>query len=323
LKKKVIKFLSLMVALLLMIPCTSVNARVVGASISGPTSLKAGNTYNYSASFTSTEGTKIKKYVWSISGGKGVSMSSSGNKCTLRLNNSASGGGVLRVTAQGADGSSASREIGFNITPQSTKPSTTKRSTTKQSTTKKATTTKQSTTKKPTTTKRPNTTKRVTTTTPGTTKSYNPNETLPSTTEEGTSEEDTSEKVPDTDIEEPTTVPETTQHPENVDPGVVPTTLELKVSVSETNEMLFEWNECDAEFYNLYVSADGENFSLIYSGTNTYYRASKLKRNTQYKVVVEALNTVNGEASASDRSEEKEFSTPKLTLIEKIKNFFK
>lgn len=317
LKKKIISALSVFLMILLTFTnSVTAFAKVTSVSISGSSSLKAGNSYSYSASATLTNNTKISSYKWHLYGGHGVFLSQSGKTCRLNLSRAASGSGSLVVVVTGSDGTTASREIGFNITaaPKTTKKQTTRKQTTKRQTTKKRSTTKRKQTPKPKTTKKqttrhatkPSTTHKFTTQPKTTTQRLvTETTTVPNTTTTASSEEDTQSGTSMGTTQSTTA----TKHPALVG------NVNVECSVTD-NEANLKWNKLNCEKYNVYLKSE-DNYILIYSGTANSYRCNNLIPGTTYKVIVESVDSTK-----TIKSKEASFDVPKLSVWQQISKLF-
>lgn len=316
-KKKIISVLSILLIILLTLTNSmTAFAKVTSVRISGSSSLKAGRSYSYSASATLTNNTKISSYKWHLYGGHGVSLSQSGKTCRLNLSSAASGSGSLVVVVTGSDGTTASREIGFNITaaPKTTKRQTTRRQTTKKQTTKKKSTTKRKQTDKPKTTKKQTTRH---TTKPSTTHKFT---TQPKTVTQRLVTETT--KVPNTtttvsseeDTQSGTSMGATQSTTATKQPA---STGNINVECSVTaNEVNIKWNKLNCERYNVYLKSE-DKYILIYSGTANSYRCNNLIPGTTYKVIVESVDPAK-----TIKSKETSFDISKLSVWQQISKYF-
>lgn len=244
------------------------------ASISGPSYVKANNTYTYTATFSGKEGVTATNYEWSIVRGKGVTLSPSGRTCRATIGNRGNGYVNIKVVITGSDGSTATGSFNINISANETttaaptttttqKPTTTKKVTTTQ---KPTTTSPPATTKAPTTKKAPVTTKKETTTKKSTTKK--------DTTTETTTETTTAEVSEAVDEEELLTVEEN---------------ITLNVRVNDDDTVTFSWTGEEAQLYDIYITSNNNDYYLIYEGSNKTYVSSKLQKGVKFAVLVEGL----------------------------------
>lgn len=301
-KKMLRSLLCIVMIFCMMLPVTSYAAKpaitIIGSSY--PT---AGDTYSYTAaSFTND----IVSYKWTLSGISGGSIisGSTSKVCKVKLTNDAKGYGILTVTVKNKTNETASRTYGISVVSNpTTTPETTKNQTTTKvltpNTTKKQTTTQQ-TTRKQTTTKKPpeNTSKENTATT---SKPERPNNTTKrETTTQGSRETTTG-----------TTETTTAAVSEAVNPDEFAETnnvLSLKVTTNDNNSVTFEWKDNSSETYNLYLTKDGKNYFLVYSGSGNTHQISHLKKGETYKAVVESMDVENETIKANGHSDNVEFT---------------
>lgn len=275
-----------------------VQAKTESVNITGASYPKAGNTYTYNA--TTSIGS-VKSYSWSLSGANGASITPNGSKCSLHLSSGAKGYGTLKVVVYGNDGSSASTSYGVNIISNSTTvPTTTQRTTTTRvlnpaapATTKKASSSSDATTKKQSETREDKTNPLKKESTATTKKAE----------KEIVDERTESETLNTTEttiaaVSEPVTFGSTETKAD---------TLSLKITPNKSHT-LFEWKGNNSDTYNLYLTLDGNNYFLVYSGTDTTYQIKHLQNNKTYTAVIEATNKQNDTITVSGLSDNIEFS---------------
>lgn len=256
---------------LIFIPIT-VNA--ASASITGPSYVKANNIYTYTASFSGGEGVTATNYEWSIVKGKGVTLSPSGRTCRATIGDRGNGYVNMKVVVTGSDGSVATGSFNINISANATTTAAPPPTTTKPPTTKAPTTTqKPTTTSPPATTKAPATTKKTPTTKKETTTKK------PTTTKKATTTETTTE----------TTTAEVSEAVEEEELLNVEENITLNVRVNDDDTVTFSWDGNEAQLYDIYITANNNDYYLIYEGNNKTYTASKLQKNVKFTVLVEGL----------------------------------
>lgn len=241
------------------------------ASISGPSYVKANNTYTYTATFSGKEGVTATNYEWAIMKGKGVTLSPSGRTCRATIGNRGNGYVNIKVVITGSDGSTATGSFNINISANET---TTAASTT--TTTRKPTTTRRvTTTQKPAVTSPPATTKAPTTKAPATTKKETTTKKATTTTKKETTTETTTAEVSEAvDEEELLTVEEN---------------ITLNVRVNDDDTVTFSWNGEETQLYDIYITSNNNDYYLIYEGSNKTYVSSKLQKGVKFTVLVEGL----------------------------------
>lgn len=303
--KKYIKcFISVLLCLCLIFPITAY-ASIGSANISGSNYPKAGNTYTYRASYSSKDGTTASSYKWSLSGIAGGSISESGSSCKLSLSNSAKGYGTLSVTITGSDGSTISKNYGLNVVAATTTTTTT-------TTTKKAATTRKN--SPPATTKKQGSSSGGSSSSgsSGGSSGSSSEQTATTRAQSGGKKEATTRKDKETTTETTeTTTAEVSEAKTAEIFADIDNVLSLEISTDNNDTVTFKWQDDKSQIYNLYLTTNGKDYYLVYSGSSTTYKINKLKKGGEYKAVVESTNIDGDEIITNGCSKNIDFQVKK------------